>query len=180
MSEPDAPAVERQAPTGMITLRADLSAGAVAAAVGDITGCGLPAPLRIETAGEVAVAWMSPDELMLFVAYTGAAETAARLDAALEGTHRLVADVSDARALFRVSGRGARDVLAKGAPADLAPARFGPGDFRRTRLGQVAAAIWMRAPDAVELMCFASVAGFVEAWLTTAATPGTVPGFHER
>jgi len=180
MSEPHAPVVERQAPTGMITLRADLSAGAVAAAVGEITGCGVPAPLRIETAGGSAVAWMSPDELMLFVAHAGAAETAARLDAHLEGLHRLVADVSDARARFRVSGRGARDVLAKGVPVDLAPASFGPGDFRRTRLGQVAAAVWMREPAAIELMCFASVAGFVEAWLATAAAPGTVPGYHER
>lgn len=179
MSEPAAPTVARQAPTGMVTLRADLGDPAVATAVGEVAGCAMPAVLRIETAGERAVAWMSPDELMLFVPRGEEAEAVARLDARLDGIHRLVIDVSDARALFRVAGRGAREVIAKGAPLDLAASAFGPGDFRRTRLGQVAAAVWMRAPDAVELMCFASVAGFVETWLATAAEPGTLPGFLE-
>lgn len=179
MSDPAVPTVSRQAPVGMITLRADLGEPAVAEAVGDVTGCAVPAALRIETAGDRAAAWMSPDELMLFVPRAEAAEAVARLNARLDGTHRLVADVSEARALFRVAGRGAREIVAKGAPIDLAPTAFGPGDFRRTRLGQVAAAIWMRDSDALELMCFSSVAGFVEAWLATAAEPGTLPGFFE-
>ena len=85
--------------------------------------------------------------------------------------------MSDARAVFRLDGPGAREVLAKGAPVDLAPAAFGPGDFRRTRLGQVAAAFWMPEPEVFDLMCFRSVAGFVADWLATAARPGSLPGF---
>jgi sarcosine oxidase subunit gamma len=68
-------------------------------------------------------------------------------------------------------------VLAKGAPVDLAPAAFGVGDFRRTRLGQVAAAFWMPAPDTFELMCFRSVAGYVADWLANAARPGSLAGY---
>jgi sarcosine oxidase subunit gamma len=174
------PAVRRLPPTGMITVRGDLAGEPLARALADLTGCAVPGRRRIETTGETTIAWMAPDELMLFLPHAAATGTAARLDAALEGQHRLVADVSDARALFRVSGPGGREVLAKGAPIDLAPDAFGPGDIRRTRLGQVAAAIWMPTPGELDLMCFRSVADFVETWLIGAASPGSLPRFLEK
>ena len=89
--------------------------------------------------------------------------------------HHLVADVSDARAVIALSGAGAREVLAKGAPVDMAQDRFGPAEIRRTRLGQVAVAFWMTGPETFELVCFRSVAGFVFDWLTVAAQPGSLP-----
>jgi hypothetical protein len=72
----------------------------------------------------------------------GGAAVAALL-AALAGKHHLVADVSDARAVFTITGDGAREVLAKCCPVDVAPGVFGPGEVRRTRAAQVAAAVWM-------------------------------------
>ena len=184
MSEAPAldPAVRiRQEPIGMVTLRGDLALPALAAAVAELTGCPVPAVRRIACAGPGgAVAWMSPDELMLFVTPGAGPEAAARLGVALAGHHHLAVDVSDARALFRIEGPGAREVLAKGAPVDLDPTAFGPGDFRRTRLGQVAAAFWMPAAETFELICFRSVAGFVAGWLANAARPGSLPGHLDR
>lgn len=92
--------------------------------------------------------------------------------------HHLSADVSDVRSLFRIEGRGAREVLAKGAPVDLAIDKFGPGDFRRTRLGQVAVAFWMTGDDAFSLVCFRSVEEFVGRWLQLAARPGSQVGYY--
>lgn len=109
----------------------------------DITGCPIPETRRIVFAGQIGVAWMSPDELMLFCSGQAAPAIAARLETALAKEHALVLDVSDAREIFRVDGPSAREVIAKGAPVDLAYEAFGVGDFRRTRIGQVAAAIWM-------------------------------------
>ena len=86
-------------------------------------------------------------------------------------------DVSDARALFRIDGPGAREVLAKGAPVDLSPAAFGPGDFRRTRLGQVACAFWTPDGTSFELVCFRSVAAYVFGLLENAAKPGSEVGY---
>jgi sarcosine oxidase subunit gamma len=174
LTEPDAP--------GMVTLRADLADLAVAAALetafGATLGATIPPVRRIAGGLAGGAAWMAPDELLLFVPRTEAAARAAALDAALEGTHRLVADVSDARAAFRITGPGAREVIAKGAPVDLHPAAFRPGDLRRTRLGQVACAFWIpeAAPATIELVVFRSVAAFVAQWLATAAAPGTLPG----
>ena len=64
----------------------------------------------------------------------------------------------------------------KGAPADLSPAAFGPGEIRRTRLGQVACAFWQTGPETFELICFRSVGAFVGDWLAAAARRGPLPG----
>jgi sarcosine oxidase, subunit gamma len=175
----EAVTITRTEGRGMITLRADLSDARLAAIINAETGLTLPEVRRIVASGETAAAWMAPDELMLFQPAAGVAARVAALEAALAETHHLVADVSDARALFRLEGAGAREVLAKGAPVDLAASAFGPGDFRRTRLGQVAVAFWMPAPDIFELMCFRSVADHVALWLDLAARPGTLPGVLE-
>lgn len=172
--------LERRAAVGMVTLRGDLADATFAAAVEAATGCPVPAVRRVALAGDRGAAWMSPDELMIIVPSGSGPEAAAELSRALAETHHLAADVSDARALFRIAGPGAREVLAKGAPVDLAPEAFGIADFRRTRLGQAAAAFWMPAADTFDLMCFRSVAGFVADWLANAARPGSLPGHLRR
>ena len=163
-------------PPGMVTLRGDLAATPLREAVLAATGCVVPERRRIATAGDHAAAWMSPDELLLLTPPGNGHRLAAALGTALAGVHHLAADVSAARVRFRLTGPGAREVLAKGAPVDLAPTAFGPGDLRRTRLGQVAVAFWMPEPDAFDLVCFRSVADFTARWLVTAAAPGSLPG----
>lgn len=161
--------------TGMITIRVDLAASGAQSALLAATGCVMPGRRRIAFSGRRALAWMSPDEAMLFLPPEEAATTAAEIMRALEPAPHLVVEVSDARVLFRIEGPGARAVLAKGAPVDFAPGAFGPGDLRRSRLGQVACAFWMREDGAFELMCFRSVAEYVAQWLETAARPGSLP-----
>ncbi len=167
-------------PQGMITLRGDLTDAKLAAAVQDVAGTAIPAQRRVETAGERTVAWMSPDELLILLPYADANPAVARLSSALAGTHALAANVSDARALFRLSGKPAqvREVMAKLAPADLSPDAFGPGDFRRTRLSQIAAAFWMPTPDSFHVVCFRSVAQYAFDLLKTSAQDGPVGFFR--
>jgi sarcosine oxidase subunit gamma len=180
MSEPDHQqhaSISERGPSGMVTLRGDLSSIDLQTAVRALTGCAMPDVRKITFDGDRSVAWMSPDELMLFSTHEDAAGLAADLADALKDSHHLAVNVSDARAIFRLTGPGARAVLAKGAPVDLAPDPFGPGDFRRTRLGQVAAAFWMVEDDVFDLMCFRSVGGFVGDWLENAALPASLPEY---
>lgn len=156
---------------GMITLRGDLAGPALAAAVKSATGCAVPGTRGILTAGVNAAAWMSPDELLLLVPYAHSASTAETLAAALTGEHALAVNVSDARALFRITGAKADQVLAKLCPVDFA--RFGPGEIRRTRAAQVAVALWRSAPDELSLICFRSVAGYVMGLLEVSARRGS-------
>lgn len=157
---------------GMLTLRADLSAGPVVAAIENVVAAGCPGRCEARLGDARDVLWMSPDELMILCAPGTAPTLLGELGAALEGTHHLLADMSDARALFGLHGPRCRETLAKLGPADLSPRALGPGEVRRTRLGQVPAAFWFRAEDHVEVMCFASVRGYMHDLLSAAIAPG--------
>jgi sarcosine oxidase subunit gamma len=156
-------------PLGMVTLRAkDLKSldKAIKAAV----GTKVPAQRRIEIRGDHACAWMSPDEYLLIMPYAEVSGALSRLAKALAGAHYLAVDVSDARAVFRIEGERADQVLRKLCPADLD--RLASGEIRRTRAAQVAAAFWA-AEGGYTLVSFRSVAGYVMGLLAHSALPGS-------
>ena len=155
---------------GMITLRGDLASFTLPLAS---LGLDIPATRAITQSGERSLAWMSPDELLLMLPYPDAAKITGTLQAELRGEFVTVANVSDARAVFALRGKGAPDVLAKLCPVDFAALK--PGEIRRTRAGQVAAAIWVANEDEMRLVCFRSVAQYMFDLLTTAALPGSEP-----
>ncbi|QUJ77277.1 sarcosine oxidase subunit gamma [Sulfitobacter albidus] len=166
-------------PTGMITLRGALADKGFAKALRAATGLDVPGTREILHDGDLSLAWMSSDELLLICPHMQALDRTQQLADELRDFHALAVNVSDARALFEVSGPHAREVLAKLAPVDLAPGQFGPGDMRRTRLAQAAAALWMPAPDVFRIICFRSVAQYTFDVLKVAAQPGSQVGvFH--
>ncbi len=156
---------------GMISLRGDLSSAKLKKAVKAVSGSAIPALCRIVTNGESAVGWMSPDELLILVPYAAATATVASLNSALQGEHALVADVSDARAMFRIKGPKATEVLMKLCPVDFAT--LAEGELRRTRAAQVAAALWKSGPDEFTVVSFRSVAAYVFGALETSARPAS-------
>lgn len=162
------------APMGMITLRG--APEILAPAVAQKAGLDWPEQRRIATAGERALAWMSPDEALLMVPPADVAEMIATLENTLAGQFATVADVSDARAVFTVTGAGWRDALAKLCPVDFAT--FDATEVRRTRAAQVAVALWQSGPDQATLVCFRSVTDYVYALLCTAAASGSAPALY--
>ena len=156
-------------PLGMITLRAK-GVKALDKAVKAVTGTKLPATRRIEVNGDKACGWMSPDEYLLIVPYGEVSGALASLAKALAGEHHLAVDVSDARAVFRIEGDQAADVLRKLSPVDFDTLE--PGELRRSRAAQVAAAMWQQ-DGGFTLVCFRSVAGYVMGLLTHSAQPGS-------
>ncbi len=164
-------------PVGMVTIRGDFASATFAVAVEKVCGGPIPAQRRFEG----ALGWMSPDELLWTGAYEDAPGIVAALSEALGSEHHLAVNVSDARAIFSVTGQGARELIAKGAPVDMSPTAFGPGDLRRTHIGQVAAAFWMGAEgvDAgFTLVCFRSYAGYMFDWLSASAKDGATPNLY--
>ncbi|MFW8592838.1 sarcosine oxidase subunit gamma [Cribrihabitans neustonicus] len=163
---------------GMITLRGDFAAPALKAAVEAATGAGVPERGRIARSESGAAAWMSPDELLLLVPYAEADAKVAALAEALSGEHALAVNVSDARAFISVAGEGAREVLAKVSPVDFDAAEFQPGQFRRSRLAQVAGAFWMEDDGSFKVICFRSVGEYVFKLLSSAAHPQAKVGVY--
>ncbi|WP_170337978.1 sarcosine oxidase subunit gamma [Ruegeria arenilitoris] len=163
---------------GMITLRGDLSDKLVTKAVKDATGQKMPGQREAFVDGETGVCWMSPDELLVLVPYAEVEAKLAAMQGALSGVHALAVNVSDARAVFRVSGPTAREVLGKVAPVDFSSDVFQPGQIRRTRLAQVAGAFWMDDEESFRVVCFRSVADYVFKLLKVAAQPGSEVGYY--
>ena len=156
-------------PLGMITLRGK-GLKSLDKAVKAVTGTKLPAQRRIVVEGDRACGWMSPDEYLLILPYEGVSDALASLAKSLAGEHYLAVDVSDARAVFRIEGDKAADVLRKLSPIDFD--KLEPGELRRSRAAQVAAAIW-KQDQGFTLVCFRSVAGYVMGLLTHSAQPGS-------
>lgn len=162
--------VQEIGPLGMITLRAKAGTQGLDAAILAATGCAVPAQRRIEVQGDKAAGWMSPDEYLLVLPYAEIGAALEAIAAALNGQHHLAVNVSDARAVFRVEGAKADQVLRKLAPVDFD--RLEPGELRRSRTAQVAAAFW--ADEAgFTLVCFRSVAAYVMGLLKHGAQPGS-------
>lgn len=160
--------VTRAAPRGMITFRGDITSSAVKTAVKAATGVAIPKAGKVAGDAGGGVLWMSPDEVLLMVRYGDVQGTITQLNRDLEKSHILVADVSDARAVFRVEGIHAAQVLARLCPVDFHPDSFGIATMRRTRLAQVAAAVW-RDGTGFDVVCFRSVADYADAILRRAA-----------
>ncbi|WP_114285335.1 sarcosine oxidase subunit gamma [Candidatus Halocynthiibacter alkanivorans] len=161
---------------GMISVRGDFAAASFTKAVSALTGADFPAVNEAKFAGDYAILWMSPDELLILCAYENAQADADKLAADLAGEHALVANVSDARALFAMSGELLREALMKLTPANVSEDAFKPGQVRRTRLAQAAAAVWMLEDGSVEIMCFRSVGDYMFKLLCNAANPGAELG----
>lgn len=166
-------------PVGMITLRGDLTSKSVQKAAKVATGVKIPLQRQCLTEAGKGIAWMSPDELLIMCGYDEAIATLGKLNEALSKSHALAANVSDARAVFEVSGPYAREVMAKVAPVDLAPAQFTTCMIRRTRIAQVPAAFWMPQDDVFRVVCFRSVAQYVFDVLSVAAQPGSEVGVFQ-
>lgn len=160
---------------GMITLRGDLTSKPIKKAVAAVTKVDMPGPGQANGSGDKGLCWMSPDELLVLCPYDTVAANIEKMNTifAKAKAHALAVDVSDARAVFRVSGPLARDVMAKLAPVDVSPAAFQPGMFRRTRMAQVATAFWMPNDDTFQIVCFRSQGQYMFDLLKVAAQPGS-------
>ncbi|MDZ4095449.1 MAG: sarcosine oxidase subunit gamma family protein [Paracoccaceae bacterium] len=160
-------------PVGMITLRAKSDVKGLAAAVKAAAGVGLPAQRRMVMKDGRGAGWMSPDEYLLILPYGDVAVVLEMLHKKLAGQHFLAVDVSDARAVFRIEGALAGDVLRKLCPVDLDT--LAEGELRRTRVSQVAAAFW-REGEGFTLVSFRSVAAYVMGVLSHSAQKGSELG----
>jgi sarcosine oxidase subunit gamma len=156
-------------PLGMISLRAKPGTKGLDKAIKAAVGVKVPGQRLMEWAQDRGCGWMSPDEFLLILPYAEVSAGMAAIAKALEGQHHLAADVSDARAVFRIEGEKAGQVLAKLCPADLET--MAKGELRRTRVAQVAGAFW-RDEAGYTLVSFRSVAGYVMGLLTHSAMPG--------
>ena len=159
---------------GMISLRGDWADKALIKACENVTGASMPNPRQMSVNGANGFGWMAEDEALLLVPHADVSAGLETITKAMLEKHFLASNVSDARAHIVVSGPFADEVIAKLAPADLHPDSFQVGDFRRSRIGQVAAAFWKADAETFHVICFRSVADYAFDLLAASAKSGLV------
>jgi sarcosine oxidase subunit gamma len=122
----------------LINVRGDISDAAFKVALKKAVGAEPPA-----TAGTVSgrasgpgILWLGPNEWLVSGEPGSEQAMVETLGKALAGQFAAVTDVSEGRAVIRLEGKNARDVLSKGCPLDLHPKALGPGNCAQTILGR--------------------------------------------
>lgn len=127
-----------------------------------------PAPARI-TGKELSVLWSGRDQWIAMASRGDGRDLERELKPLMAGLASLT-DQSDARAIFRLSGKRARDVLAKGVPIDLHPREFGVQSLAITHADHIGIILW-QVDDAptYELAVFRSFAQSLADWIAASA-----------
>lgn len=151
-----------------VNLRADGKSVEFLQVVRTTLGYALPMEPNTVTHGANSCAlWLGPHEWLLVAPL----ETALvpTLEQGLAGRNYAATELGDARSVIGLSGRHARDVLAKSCPLDLHPKSFGPSRCAQTKLSRVSAIIEQRddAPS-FEIYVARSMARYTWRWLEDA------------
>lgn len=168
----------------LINLRGAPSDQSLVTDVQRALGVELPmAPNRWHGDDRIAAAWLGPDEWLLIGPDGGAKEFEQAIrDARPIDPWLSVVDVSHNYICFSVSGRRARELLAKGCALDLRPHAFSAGDCAQTVIGKSRVLLRaLAAPDLLEIWVRNSFAGYMAAWMLDASAEfGLVQGVPER
>jgi sarcosine oxidase, subunit gamma len=169
---PALPVALRELPfQGLINLRLDPGNGVVRGAAEGALGLALPRePNRcVDGAGRSAL-WLGPDEFLIVTEPGRETALVEALRQSLHGNRAAVTDVSDGRTIIEISGRHARDVLAKGCGLDLHDRVFAPGHCAQSGLAK--ARILIRQIDlapSYQIFVERSHAEYLWLWLKDAA-----------
>jgi sarcosine oxidase, subunit gamma len=162
---------------GMIDLRGLASDRKFMAAAKGVLGVDLPkTPRTSATWGDVKILWLSVDQWLVTCPRTRAEELAKELTDALAGIHSLAVNVSDMRAIIRIEGERAREVVMKGSSLDLTDGDYAPGAVRRMRFAEIAALLSIVEDNVIDVYVFRSYADYAWEFLLKAARKGSEVG----
>lgn len=134
-----------------------------------VLGLELPGPGASAAARELTALAIAPDSWLLVGPRRAGIDPAEALASSL-GAAGSVVDQSMGRAVLRLSGARAREVLAKGCRVDLHARSFGPGRVAVTPIGHVVVTlVQVDATPAFDLLVPASYAQAFLEWLLEAA-----------
>ncbi len=158
---------------GMIDLRGLSTDKKFMAAAKSVLGFDLPKTPRTSNAwGDVKALWLSPDQWLVLCPRDKTAALLESLNAALLKIYSLCVDVSDMRAIIRLTGEGVHEILMKGCSLDLLSDEYAPGTVRRVRFAEIAALINIVEDHTIELYVFVSYAEYAWEFLLKAARKG--------
>jgi len=159
----------------MVDLRISPKDRNAKSAVADALGFKLPETPRTSTAlDQVCALWFSIDHWLVVAPYEYGVGLPKTLIKATAKGHATATDMSDARTALRLEGKGAREIIMKGGPADLLGSDFAVGSVRRLNFASVAAFVHYSSaePEILDLYVWRSYADYTYRWLEVASRPG--------
>ncbi len=166
--------------TGLLVLRGDRAASALADRAREALGLELPEALGTTTsegadtppgAGRV-LRWRAPDEWLLSCPIAEAHELTVALEDGLgEGTGACIVDVSGGYARLELAGEGVDALLRRSTAYDVSPHGLPPGKVVGTTFAKTTALLRRIDPARVELVVRRSYADYAWTWLQRAAGP---------
>ena len=163
--------ISERAFLGHLNLRGDSSDDEFMERVEGALGLELPAEPNAVSGGEGKQAlWLGPDEWLIVTPQEDQSSVAARLGDALDGVHSSITDVSGGQTVINLSGKRAREVLAKGCALDLHPRAFGERSCAQTLVAGANVILrWAGPEPSFDLIVRRSFAEYLALWLHDAA-----------
>ncbi|MBS0578590.1 MAG: hypothetical protein JSR36_04945 [Proteobacteria bacterium] len=173
---PDAGVRQGRWPAQVLEIAALRGAGSALAQCAHRLGEALPGPGEVRASAPRVSLCVRPQRWLLLQPAEGP-EAAARAHAWQEGCGGLAAaiDMSSALSVLLLSGRPAREMLARGCRLDLHPQVFRPGMAASTLLAQVPVTL-AALPGGLLLLSPSSTAQHLGEWLEATARPFGEPG----
>jgi heterotetrameric sarcosine oxidase gamma subunit len=141
----------------------------LAAAIQEAAGLDLPRSPKRAASNGLAIIGMRPHEWLAVAEGERGRMVLARVKEAGHGFASFV-DQSHAKAILRLSGTRARDVLAKGCGLDLHQRAFKPGDAATTQIALIPCQLWqLDETPTFELSVPLGYAGSFWSWLSASA-----------
>jgi len=159
---------------GMIDLRGHISDRKFMTAAKSVLGVDLPKEPRTSASwGDAKILWLSPDQWLITCPRAKAQELTDAMVKELGDTHSLAVNVSDMRAIIRLEGELAREVVMKGSTLDLTDGDYTPGTVRRMRFAEIAALLHIVEDNVIDIYVFRSYAHYAWDFLVKAARKGS-------
>ena len=155
----------------IVNIRGTASNPAFASAVEAATGVALPAAANIvSTGGSRQILWLGPNEWWVTGVDGEADMLVETLREKFVGQHATACDVSESRAVIRLKGSKAREVLMRGVSLDLHPRAFRVGQCAQTGVSRTNALLHLvdDAPT-FEVYVLKSFSDYLWRWLETVA-----------
>jgi heterotetrameric sarcosine oxidase gamma subunit len=134
----------------------------------ELTGLEAPAIGRGSNAAGAFVAAVAPGRYLIA---GDASDFSQRFQAALLSSDGTVSDISHGRAILKLEGEAAADVLATSVALDLHPSVFPPGRVVQTMIHHIDVVIYRRADTIFELWVLRSYAEALAEWLLDQGLP---------
>ena len=154
---------------GFVNLRADPSSETVVAAIVAALGVAPPRVNAFACKDDRYVIRLGPDELLISVPPGEQGTVEAWLAQGLAGQNHALTDVSSGYTMLRISGGGARELIATGCPLDLHPRSLPRGACAGTHIAKAEIVILHGEADGeFQLIVRRSFAGYLWRWLADA------------